>query len=336
MDAVEEFFRALPDPDGDHRHIVQNGAVDYMRYLNVTNKLTNLQSADSDHSFLLRLSKMLSGNPVNGMLRFQQQLGKLALSKLPAPQCSTSETQAEVTTHAYLPTKKPKACASCGKGPDNLRTCNSCHIKIDNRLITSVWYCGTDCQKQDWQPHKTICGHRQKFWRAVQLIQVPFIKFQTYSYNSIIEQLFVRDGIVYCIDRSDKECSFTGKSAVQTFFREQALSDEIFLAVLMANKCADIATVCKPLIDILLKPLCSLIEVMCIIPRNVHRSTCVINGADPNAEDHIAMGAHNLLRITLRNGEQIAVDFSGAQLGWHEILAPWEAWQENRALSVGP
>lgn len=74
---------------------------------------------------------------------------------------------------------------------------------------------------------------------------------------------------------------------------------------------------------------------MCIIPRNIHTSTCTIPGTDPEDHTLIALGTHNLLRVILPNGEGMAVDFSGAQMGWRETLAPWQVWQDNRALSMG-
>ncbi|ETS83147.1 hypothetical protein PFICI_05023 [Pestalotiopsis fici W106-1] len=99
---------------------------------------------------------------------------------------------------------------------------------------------------------------------------------------------------------------------------DQAASEEILLAAIMASKCADIVTVCKLLLDILLKPLGLCIEGICVVPRNVHRSVCTVEGKDRDMEKHIAVGSHNLLRVTLPDGEQMAVDFSSPHMGWHE------------------
>lgn len=42
----------------------------------------------------------------------------------------------------------------------------------------------------------------------------------------------------------------------------------------------------------------------------------------------------SLLRVTLLDGEQMAVDFSSPQMGWRETLSPWALWTQTRALHV--
>lgn len=44
----------------------------------------------------------------------------------------------------------------------------------------------------------------------------------------------------------------------------------------------------------------------------------------------------SLLRVTLPDGEQMAVDFSSPQMGWRETLSPWALWTQTRALHVFP
>lgn len=286
MDAVEKFFAALPNPDADHRHIAQYGAINTDQYSHAIRTFRSfLQSNPMDPDQRLLFSTITEcgdfevlGNEV----RFRQQLGKLALSQsLPLPvatwkgrqleyyrwisqgrkdgdcplgiDAQRARPQAEVATNAYLPDGPPNTCANCDKGPDGLNRCSACLVQFESRVIASTSYCSKQCQEQHWPQHKKVCAPRKRLWRAVQLIHALFVKFQTYTYNQVLEELTVRDGVLYCVDRSHTECVVTGKSAQQVLTRDRAPSDETFLATLMANKCADIVSVCKPLVDILLE-----------------------------------------------------------------------------------
>ena len=44
--------------------------------------------------------------------------------------------------------------------------------------------------------------------------------------------------------------------------------------------------------------------------------------------------SHGILKLTLKNGEQYALDVTGAQLGWLEAVVPWEVYARTRVRYV--
>jgi hypothetical protein len=74
------------------------------------------------------------------------------------------------------------------------------------------------------------------------------------------------------------------------------------------------------------------LETKHLIIKNAHRPTCT------SSQDDYSFGAiasYTVLKATLTSGEEMVVDFTGAQFGWEEIVAPWLRWTEQRlAVSV--
>ncbi len=44
--------------------------------------------------------------------------------------------------------------------------------------------------------------------------------------------------------------------------------------------------------------------------------------------------AHNIIRVTLKNGESYALDIAGAQYGWHEPVTPWQLYNTSRVREI--
>lgn len=63
-------------------------------------------------------------------------------------------------------------------------------------------------------------------------------------------------------------------------------------------------------------------------PKNAHKTVHVSyhNGK----HDFLFLAFHVVLRITLPSGLRFAFDPSGAQNGWQEYLAPWDAYEQHR------
>lgn len=280
MDVVEKLFEALPDPNRDHETIKQEGDIDINSYSTAISEFSESYSEDPDHLFLVSPILGLSGS--YGVTFFRQQIGNLALSK-PVTTSITSQKgrqlqyyrwisqgrkdedcplnpnaqgprpKVDVATHEYLPDGNPRACSNCGKGPDGLDWCSACPVKVDDRMVVCSWYCGKQCQEQHWPHHKKTCTARKKLWKAVELIQALYIKFLTYSFNQTLKRILVKEGIVYLVAHSELESALTGRSEMQIFPRDQAPSEETFFAAIMIIGCRYMATVCKPLLDTLLK-----------------------------------------------------------------------------------
>ncbi|KAJ1474731.1 hypothetical protein T484DRAFT_1831228 [Baffinella frigidus] len=82
------------------------------------------------------------------------------------------------------------SCANCEKHVEKSKSCAKCR---------SVAYCSADCQKADWQTHKTTCKpcaqyvvdqvwalHKSKQWRKV-------IKWHPYIEEHIFAQARIQD-----------------------------------------------------------------------------------------------------------------------------------------------
>lgn len=48
-----------------------------------------------------------------------------------------------------------------------------------------------------------------------------------------------------------------------------------------------------------------------------------------------SLWTHNIVRITLPCGLQFALDATGAQYGWREVLSPWPAYKAHRVRVIG-
>ena len=59
-----------------------------------------------------------------------------------------------------------------------------------------------------------------------------------------------------------------------------------------------------------------------------------LNSKSDIADDYSGKYVHTVMIMTMKNGEQYAVDFSGAQYGWHETIMPWALYSSSRIEEV--
>jgi len=54
---------------------------------------------------------------------------------------------------------------------NKLKTCQMCEMYTEKRCLGCfhVWYCGTQCQKQDWSTHKNACKKRKAEFMEVDI-----------------------------------------------------------------------------------------------------------------------------------------------------------------------
>lgn len=73
---------------------------------------------------------------------------------------------------------------------------------------------------------------------------------------------------------------------------------------------------------------CALVEAVRFQPKNAHKTVHISYPFDYH--DFKFMYFHLVFRLTLPSGLKFAFDPTGAQNGWQEALAPWDAYEENR------
>ena len=219
-----------------------------------------------------------------------------------------------------------------------------------------MWYCGADCQKQDWNKHKQFCKDaqaRQTLVRAAAILQEAWY-------------IFTRITNMWAFDRIEKEGSMwllhhpqelPGKSYLMPFPPVCIKTEEEELAVLSFNKCVTsmhcIHGLAKPLLqgiypcsptdptqvyrvggtDLAVGFTHEVSEVQCYVKNQRIRLAQVfqINGEETIDRTNYK---HAILKITLKNMEQYALDLTCAQYGWPESIMPWDAYEVSRIQSI--
>lgn len=73
---------------------------------------------------------------------------------------------------------------------------------------------------------------------------------------------------------------------------------------------------------------CALVEAVHFQPKNAHKTVHV--SWPSGKHEFLFMCIYVVLRITLPSGLRFAFDPTGAQNGWQEYLAPWDAYEQHR------
>ncbi|TRX91305.1 hypothetical protein FHL15_007727 [Xylaria flabelliformis] len=338
MDPVEKLFQDLPSPAADKAALDQHGIWDEAHFKQAFESFFPSKSRDPDRQFLEKCAQAFSKTGNHEALR--SELGRLALDTPQIPNDGSAKSRQlkyhawisqgrkdeeypfknkensegeqldlPKNDHAFLPAKltDPKTCANCGK-PDVEAACSGCLVTLDSHIVMKTAYCDKACQTQHWKEHKSQCLGRKKICRAV----------------SLIYDLF---GITNILHDEPDEWAYQGKPFVCRFPSDMASSEEHALAVLLDSECQQLLSTCKGLVNLLLLPLCRTLHEVYFMPRNAHRPTCDMRH---DAAYNAMYAQHTVLCATLKSGEQIAIDIAGAQFGWRETVAQWEAWTSHR------
>ncbi|KAI1752258.1 hypothetical protein F4782DRAFT_546948 [Xylaria castorea] len=358
MDPIEKLFRDLPSPEADRVALDQYGTWDQAHFSRVFASFYPFQSCDPDHKFVATCAKSFLETQNSATLR--SELGRFALDKLQIPDDGSAKSQQlkyhvwmsqgrkdeeypfknkecsegqrvdlPEGSHAFLPAKltDPKICANCAK-PDIEAACSGCLVELDSHVVMKTAYCNKACQTQHWKEHKSQCLERKKICRAVSLMYDLFVTFQKKAWiDKQVVGITEKQGITNIIHDQPDEWAFQGKPFVCCFPSGLAPSEEHALAVLFDSECQQLLSTCQGLVALLLLPLCQTLHEVQIIPRNAYRPTCDMRY---NIAQNTMYNKHTVLCVTLKSGEQMAVDIAGAQFGWRETLAQWGVWTGHR------
>ncbi|KAI0512793.1 hypothetical protein F5B22DRAFT_637597 [Xylaria bambusicola] len=339
MDPVEKVFRDLPSPDADQATQDQHGEYDQQRYKQVFMSFRSSRSQDPDRELVEKYVRALSESLDATTLR--SELGRLALEKPQILDDGSMKSQ-QLKYHAWISQGrkdeaypfKPKTkltdtkiCANCAK-PNAKAACSGCRVELDGHVVMKIAYCDKDCQAQHWEQHKSQCLGRRKVCRAVSLLYDLFAMFQKKASNDKqVTGIVEKHGITNILHGEPNDWALQGKHFVCNFPVEMAPTEEHALAVLFDSECQQVFSTCQGLVSLFLLPLCKTVEEVNIIPRNAHRPT---NDLRHGMAHNAMYNAHTVLRATLKSGEQMAIDVTGAQFGWRETVALWKTWTTHR------
>ncbi|CAH0027491.1 unnamed protein product [Clonostachys rhizophaga] len=195
-------------------------------------------------------------------------------------------------------------CAGCGKGSCTL-TCSRCKVTEVGHL--RVHYCSSECQKSDWPSHRKVCRSRQQLARAVSILTGLWAVLQTSTYAERCDFSHEDNGLIaaeHWKNDQDRRC-YTGASFVRRFPDDVIptnMSAKAEKAVLFDKNTDEITSTGMPWVKSFLQPLCMKIEEIEI---NIKNPALMIGS--------LKFAGHNVLRVTTKAGEVLAIDISGAR-----------------------
>ncbi|KAI0012185.1 hypothetical protein F4779DRAFT_634728 [Xylariaceae sp. FL0662B] len=351
-DAIEKFFNELPSPESDRDQPHNDQRIAYTNaiqsFCNTYRANHKSCSRDPDLHVIARISFKALRCPCP-MLSFKNKIAQFALNSeedwkdqdsakakqlryirwvaqgrpnyfkfpfglaLPGsilkplsslsglPQIFPSNTSLAYIDRRYYETK---ACSNCSK---RLRGsyCASCAALVDGHIIGKTGYCDNNCKEADWGRHRHICQYRRLISRAVSLLHALFELLIESTCLPKTKRVKERNGII---------------SVYQDYEKSLYCGDFV-------GQAGEVWSSARRLVGFILDPVCSSYDQVCFYVKNVCRPTCVV---DQGTRMSNMFKHHSVIRATVYSGEQFAIDLTGAQFGWRETLAPWEAYKTHR------
>ncbi|KAL8662127.1 MAG: hypothetical protein Q9168_008305 [Polycauliona sp. 1 TL-2023] len=252
-------------------------------------------------------------------------------------------------------------CSVCSKDAD--MACKSCKGAPDGgQGTTTVYYCGTACQKEHWPAHKIVCKaakDRRILYRAGEICRRLFLTFEKNMYMHPIQRVEIGHGNIKWVDLGR---SYSGE-LWRILLRDRKTGEEGFLIrfpseeipVLKLQEAILTHEACHTslfLAEIILKDLMKgssqissvdqMIEVanwkkdmvigvteICVRIKNPR---IMITRQHAVTQEKICPSArHELFLFTMSNGERFVMDLTAAQFGWYgSATMPWDTFVKER------
>ncbi|KAI1853990.1 hypothetical protein JX266_001131 [Neoarthrinium moseri] len=364
-DTVDQLFDLLPDPQihldlGEREELLQKYCDGMYTFFA---SLTHHNWPDGDLNHLRDHVKWQSANSIMDLQMFCSQLARCGLTRplsidagakkerqlaywawiakgrrddecplKEATRLSRNYEAEEPVQHNLLPEGSvvPALCAACGS-PDATKKCKGCLIKHGDHITAATVYCNAACQTLHWKTHKAACKIRKQMYHATYLL-AEIYRQQLRSTNIVNSVSVSEENGIITMEECDPKLDFRGKTFFQPVPNSSNLSDTHLEAVLTFGWCHNLVHEVDPLLDLLIKPLCKTLEEVTVVPKNAHTTVCRLEHM--GIYRYNGMWLHKVIRATLKSGDQIAVDLTGAQYGWCEVATPWEAYCKHRVHSV--
>ncbi|KAI1386327.1 uncharacterized protein F4822DRAFT_431198 [Hypoxylon trugodes] len=231
----------------------------------------------------------------------------------------------------------PSHCNYCQK-PEVKFTCSGCARKNSGSLTIATGYCGKDCQTLDWNNHKGICFDRKRLGRAVNLTRKLMGVVEYRLSNLTLEGTFEIDGILCLTEESRAQRALRGDcflkeinsknylENVDVGHIQQAVEDQYFTDIpLVLSSSSQIYTW-------LYSGLCHRIEEFLVYVKNANRPIVRFT-VDDGIKSNM-LQPHRVLRVTMKSGEQFAVDLACGRFGWEEYVTLWDHYMKERIFRV--
>ncbi|KAI0102930.1 hypothetical protein GGR51DRAFT_562134 [Nemania sp. FL0031] len=345
-DSVEKLFASFPDPDsGDE---LDDNAVIYLLTIALRRFVKAPPSQDPDYEYLLTHAKRSLAGPHCPVTYFRQQLAHLAVQKPPQRKDKSpkgrqlkwhrwmalgrkSEAYPFVRKDNHPPPStrrlEPLTCATiceyCRKDNNVNMRCPGCSISDENFLIHKSTYCNKKCLEADAKAHKSLCDARRMIYRTTKLIHSIFVALQEVTYMYPLEKVSSENGVTYVTDGSWDRAVMTGRPVFYPFPKNVTNSPDLRRALMYWGQAEEVSLSLYGIIVTLFRPMCKVMEIANIIPRNVMLPLCQISNGRAISN---CLYKHQVLRLSLKSEEVYVIDLTAVQLGWKEILAPWFPW----------
>ncbi|KAI0401258.1 hypothetical protein F4802DRAFT_609538 [Xylaria palmicola] len=307
-------------------------------------------SQDPDYQYLFTHAKPALYQGESGTNSFCQQLARLALDRPPNRKDKSCKAtylkyvkwlaqgaKVETCPIAGRPPGYPsntrltalissKTCAACGKSGASMR-CPNCSFKDDKLIVAKTAYCNKQCLENHHDAHKSVCEGRVQIYRAAQLLEYISIALEEGTYIFHPRQVYEKDGILFAVEADWDREGMTGRPLFLPLSKRLGNSAEDHRALLSWGRSVEPIDDLGQMVQHIFKPICKSITVATIRLRNATRPVCGLRGARTM---NCCLCKHPVLKLRLKSDEVYVVDLTGAQFGWMEVLAPWEAWRDLR------
>ncbi|KAH6663159.1 hypothetical protein B0J14DRAFT_662149 [Halenospora varia] len=229
--------------------------------------------------------------------------------------------------HCKAPTEAPKICAGCNNVP----------AYGEAGAPPNTVYCSKACQTAHWETHKQICktlNIRRIIFQAGATLQDVFYNYRFQVFDQKIVKIDRKHGKIYVqASKSD----FAGRTrhsifdCLHPFPTSLVQSKEEEKAILTSLAADDALCFMYEMIKYFFGGTVS--QFLDIIFVSTNNKLAVV-GISPNGFVDDRPYEHRVVKLCAKNGEEYALDLTGAQWGYFEPIMPWKTYQLSRIFRV--
>ncbi|KAL4967022.1 uncharacterized protein BDV14DRAFT_198484 [Aspergillus stella-maris] len=195
--------------------------------------------------------------------------------------------------------------------------------------VEDFYYCSKKCRHDDrpFEFHRCKRWHeRRTAFRAAKLIRIAFLAYRRRHYDIDLERIEFKDNTVYMYQ---KEGTGVGEREPGPFPADVTSNDSLREVALCKYTAGRAISLLGPMTRSLLKKVTKKIEVIEIEVSNPEITVVVVPDETPT-EEH----PHDIIKITLRSGEEWVLDPNGLLYGFKEVCMPYGKYMASRCRQI--